>query len=468
MSSRRAAFAALALASCFGPGPADDAYVCGAPPHECPPGYYCATTHRCRRAPEASCSDGALDGDESDVDCGGRCLPCDVGRACRADGDCATATCADAICELATAPPFWRPLPLLARPRVRPTVVATPDGRVFAIGGGDDANPISNSVEVYDLAAGAWQPFAPTVFARSGGAGALVDDKLYVAGGRGNERQVEAYDFAAAMWRVVQNDIGFGIDDAGFAAGDGALYVFGGLDPPGAATGNVYRFLPASGWMALARLSPRHALAGARGPDGLVYAIGGNDGAAAIADVQRYSPVSARWAAAAPLPTATAGLTAATGADGRIYAVGGMAGGTPVASVWAYTPAADRWTAVAPLQAPRASLGAATGSDGALYAIGGTSGAAALRDVEAYGPVATAAPTGDGGLTLSGGNFAASAVVSIYAGAGASGAPVATATSDGDGALAPVTLPPPAGAGSFVYTLVDDRSRYPVIVRSAP
>lgn len=40
-----------------------------------------------------SCSDGVLDGDEVDVDCGGACGRCAIGRACRAGGDCASGAC---------------------------------------------------------------------------------------------------------------------------------------------------------------------------------------------------------------------------------------------------------------------------------------------------------------------------------------------------------------------------------------
>ena len=41
----------------------------------------------------ASCFDDALNGDESDIDCGGDCAPCDDGAACGGDDDCASGTC---------------------------------------------------------------------------------------------------------------------------------------------------------------------------------------------------------------------------------------------------------------------------------------------------------------------------------------------------------------------------------------
>jgi hypothetical protein len=39
------------------------------------------------------CYDGALDGNESDVDCGGSCAPCALGGACVIDQDCASQAC---------------------------------------------------------------------------------------------------------------------------------------------------------------------------------------------------------------------------------------------------------------------------------------------------------------------------------------------------------------------------------------
>ncbi|MEM9452906.1 MAG: hypothetical protein AAGF11_01920 [Myxococcota bacterium] len=45
-----------------------------------------------------SCSDGAMNGDETDVDCGGSCPPCDDGQMCNEDGDCQSQDCEGDIC----------------------------------------------------------------------------------------------------------------------------------------------------------------------------------------------------------------------------------------------------------------------------------------------------------------------------------------------------------------------------------
>lgn len=45
-----------------------------------------------------SCSDGALNQDETDVDCGGSCSPCADGQTCAAPSDCSSTNCVDGVC----------------------------------------------------------------------------------------------------------------------------------------------------------------------------------------------------------------------------------------------------------------------------------------------------------------------------------------------------------------------------------
>jgi len=56
-------------------------------------------------APAASCTDGAKNGAETDVDCGGSCAPCAGGRQCLVDADCLSASCAGGVCAEAQGAP---------------------------------------------------------------------------------------------------------------------------------------------------------------------------------------------------------------------------------------------------------------------------------------------------------------------------------------------------------------------------
>jgi hypothetical protein len=56
----------------------------------------------CHAPPSSTCDDRVLDGDETDVDCGGACIACGSGARCRADGDCQTRHCDGGVCAAPT------------------------------------------------------------------------------------------------------------------------------------------------------------------------------------------------------------------------------------------------------------------------------------------------------------------------------------------------------------------------------
>ncbi len=50
--------------------------------------------------PEPTCEDATHNGDETDMDCGGSCVPCPRGKGCETDEDCATHVCsAEGLCQ---------------------------------------------------------------------------------------------------------------------------------------------------------------------------------------------------------------------------------------------------------------------------------------------------------------------------------------------------------------------------------
>jgi fibronectin type 3 domain-containing protein len=62
----------------------------------CPQGYLCGPEGLC----VSHCSDGAPNGDEGDVDCGGSCAAkCDAGQRCNGNFDCASNFCVNLICH---------------------------------------------------------------------------------------------------------------------------------------------------------------------------------------------------------------------------------------------------------------------------------------------------------------------------------------------------------------------------------
>ncbi|MEW5849345.1 MAG: LamG-like jellyroll fold domain-containing protein [Myxococcota bacterium] len=59
-------------------------------PAKLPSGAFDFTNRTCQ---QSTCTDNTQGGDESDVDCGGRCRPCPFNRSCRTDADCAEHVC---------------------------------------------------------------------------------------------------------------------------------------------------------------------------------------------------------------------------------------------------------------------------------------------------------------------------------------------------------------------------------------
>lgn len=47
---------------------------------------------------QSECSDGVISGDETDVDCGGSCAPCELEQACTQPSDCSTNVCENDLC----------------------------------------------------------------------------------------------------------------------------------------------------------------------------------------------------------------------------------------------------------------------------------------------------------------------------------------------------------------------------------
>lgn len=135
---------------------------------------------------------------------------------------------------------------------------------------------------VYDTASGKWSTLAPPAYARNSAAGALIDDKLFVVGGRsvkgGNMAQLEIYDLKEDRWREASP---MPQAQGGLAAAElgGHLIALGGeyfgADGHGVYS-EVWRYKPElDRWSSLPpMLTPRHGL-GAVSDGAVLYAIGG-------------------------------------------------------------------------------------------------------------------------------------------------------------------------------------------------
>jgi N-acetylneuraminic acid mutarotase len=229
----------------------------------------------------------------------------------------------------------WSLGPPLPHP-LHHTMASVVDGQLFVIGG-EAGNPVpgqsvfQDRVFQLDEAAGTWRERAPMPTARSGGGSAVIDGKIYVAGGRPPRgADLAVYDPKTDHW-VVLPDIPTQRNHLGVGAIDGKLYVAGGRFGGGVGspmTGVLEVFDPRTlEWSTAAPLLTPRAGVAAVAADGCLYLIGGEGNDAdprGVFDLNEvYDPATNTWQRLAPLPLAQHGLTGAAFLDGLIYIPGG-------------------------------------------------------------------------------------------------------------------------------------------------
>ncbi len=203
----------------------------------------------------------------------------------------------------------WSIGPQLPKP-IHHTHVAAVDGRIYVIGGelegASTGRPEEYVAEVWmhDPAVGGWVARAPMPTARSGGGKAVIDGKIYVAGGRppgGNA--FEVYDPSTDTWEKLP-DLPTERNHLAMVAINDKIYVAGGRSGPGA-------------------------------------------GAVRTDVLEIYDPSTRRWSRAAPLPAPRGGVTGAAYA-GCLFVFGGEGEPTHVLGLtpntYGYDPRSDQWT----------------------------------------------------------------------------------------------------------------------------
>jgi N-acetylneuraminic acid mutarotase len=236
--------------------------------------------------------------------------------------------------------------------------VAELDGKIWVLGGYPPGRLPSNLVQIYDPATSRWslgprlpQPIHHIMTAPVGG-------KLYVMGGEIDGASTGRPEIFVAHTWVHDPAIGGWVQRApmptarsggGKAVIDGRIYVAGGR-PPGGHAFEVYD--PATDkWEKLPDMPTQRNHLAMVALNGKVIVAGGRFGPGAMAErtnvVEIYDPATRRWTQGAPLPAAVGGITGAVHA-GCMFVFGGEGERTHVLGLtpttYAYDPRANSWT----------------------------------------------------------------------------------------------------------------------------
>ena len=248
-----------------------------------------------------------------------------------------------------------------AMPAVRADLaVAVAGSRLYAIGGRVTSD--SKTVDVYDPGTDSWSAAAPMPTARGGLAAATVNGMIYAVGGR-----------VAAPDPVLASIVG------------GPFTILPRSLPGTVAINTVERYDPATdSWSTVAPMPTARAHLAAGVINGILYAVGGQDGGTEIGALEAYDPATGAWTARAPMPTPREGLAVAV-LNGKLYAIGGILLYREADIVEVYDPATNTWAPGAQLITARLAPAAVT-LNGTIFAVGGACYDDVLTEVEAFVP----------------------------------------------------------------------------------
>ncbi|XP_072432481.1 kelch-like protein 2 isoform X2 [Chiloscyllium punctatum] len=191
---------------------------------------------------------------------------------------------------------------------------------------------------------------------------------LVVVGGQAPKaiRSVECYDFAEERWYQVAE-----LPSRRCRAGLSSVEVY-----------NV----KANEWVHVAPMNTRRSSVGVGVVGGVLYAVGGYDGASrqCLSSVEAYNSAKNEWTYIAEMSTRRSGAGVGV-LNGLLYAVGGHDGPLVRKSVEMYDTSANTWKQVADMNMCRRNAGVCA-VNGLLYVAGGDDGSCNLASVEYYNP----------------------------------------------------------------------------------
>ncbi len=269
--------------------------------------------------------------------------------------------------------------------------VSEADGKIYVLGGYPSNRITVASVQVYNPVANTWRLTTPMPVALNHTMSANVNGKIYIIGGQPTATgagpfvdTVYEFDPATERW-TTRAPMPTARGGGAAAVLNGKIYVAGGR-PPG---GNHFAvFDPADNtWQTLPALPTQRNHLGAATIGGKIYVIGGRFGAGFDSEqtdrIEIFDPATNTWTAGAPMPHPRGGLNVAA-AYGCLHLFGGEGDSSVPSGVHAdhdlYNPVTNTWTTLAPMPTPVHGVTGSVFANGLIYlpgggvSIGGSSG----------------------------------------------------------------------------------------------
>ncbi len=211
----------------------------------------------------------------------------------------------------------------------------TTHGGFLYVIGGENSGTVLSDMERYDPVLDSWTTLAPMPTARAGAVAAVIDDGIFVIGGRLSTSgpcsggpyigTVEKYDVDTDTWSTVA-PLPSPRSDLTAVAHGGKVFVFGGCTGAASSpsvTNEVDVYDPQTDtWTTLTPMPTQRASLVAGHSGNLVYAIGGTDGVSALNVNEVYDISGNSWSTNTPMATALQ-ESGAHSHGGKVYVVGG-------------------------------------------------------------------------------------------------------------------------------------------------
>lgn len=243
-----------------------------------------------------------------------------------------------------------------------------------------------------------WTTEAAMPTARSGGALAAINGKIYATNGQGSTtpdvNTLEIFDPATGGWTSgasSPNSRAY----VGSATAGSTLYMIGGCIHSDCRIGTtnlveIYDSV-ADSWSAAVSMPTPRSFPVVGIINGLVYVATGGPACPPClprsAALEVFDPATNSWSSKTPAPTPRTGATGSV-VNGKLYVIGGFTNSSDVISdvVEIYDPATDSWSAGAPIPTPRYFAASAV-INGLIHVIGGQDTVATIAAThEVYEP----------------------------------------------------------------------------------